>query len=148
VYASIGQAVETTNPEAVARSGRARGLYAELSAASAFVEPELLALGRDRLREWTDAHDELVQYGHYFDDLFRRSEHVRSAEVEELLGLVSDAHSGAYAVYTSLADGDLVFAPAAGDSGEAVEVTQGSIRGLLGSPDRALRRSAWESYAD
>ena len=148
VYASIGHAVETTDPDAVARSGRARGLYAKIAAASAFVEPELLELGRDRLREWSEAHDELIQYGHFFDDLFRRGEHVRSAEVEELLGLVSDAHSGAYSVYTSLADGDLVFAPATSGSGETVDVTQGSVRGLLGSPDRALRQSAWESFAD
>lgn len=148
VYASIGQAVDTNDPDAVARNGRARGLYAEVAAASAFVEPELLALGQDRLHEWSEANPELAQYGHYFDDLFRRGEHVRSAEVEELLGLVSDAHSGAYAVYTSLADGDLVFAPATTGSGETVEVTQGSIRGLLGSPDRVLRRSAYESYAD
>lgn len=148
VYASIGQAVETTNPDAVARNGRARALYAEAAAAAAFLEPELLAIGHERLLAWTVEHPELLPYGHYFDDLFRRGEHVRSAEVEELLGLVSDAHSGTYAVYTSLADGDLTFGPASGESGETVEVTQGSIRGLLGSPDRTLRRSAYESYAD
>ena len=148
LYASIGQSVETTNPDAVARSGRARALYAQMAAAAAFVEPELLAIGHERLLEWTNDHPELLPYGHYFDDLFRRGEHVRSAEVEELLGLVSDAHSGTYAVYTSLADGDLTFRPATGESGETIDVTQGSIRGLLGSPDRALRRSAYESYAD
>ena len=32
--------------------------------------------------------------------------------------------------------------------GAQVEVTQGSIDMLLASPDRALRQSAWESYAD
>ncbi len=148
LYANIGQAVETTDPDAVARSGRARALSAQLAATAAFIEPELLAVGHDLLLEWTADHPELLPYGHYFDDLFRRGEHVRSTEVEELLGLVSDAQSGTYAVYTSLADGDLTFAPASGESGETVEVTQGSIRGLLGSPDRTLRRSAYESYAD
>jgi oligoendopeptidase F len=147
-YAGIAHAVETTDGEAAARDSRARTLHARVAAASAFVEPELLALGRERLLEWSEEHEELLQYRHYFDDLFRRGDHVRSTEVEELLGFVADAHSGTYAVYSSLADGDLVFAAATGESGEAVEVTQGSIRGLLASPHRALRRSAWESYAD
>ena len=146
-YAGVSYAVETTDPEGVARYGRARTLVAELATASAFVEPELLALGHDRLLEWSEAHAELLQYGHYFDDLFRRGEHIRSTEVEELLGALSDAHSGAYAVYSGLVDSDLVFA-AAGSSGDSAVVTQGSIRALLGSPDRGLRRSAWESYAD
>ena len=148
VYAGISQAVETTDQDAVARNGRAWALLAEVAAAAAFIEPELLALGRDRMLAWSKSHDELHQYRHYLDDLFRRGEHVRSSEVEELLGLVSDAHSGASAVYTSLADGDLEFTAATGESGETAEVTQGSIRALLGSPDRVLRRTAWESYAD
>ena len=148
VYASISHAVDTTDTGAVARDSQARGLYAQVAAASAFVEPELLSLGHDRLLEWSEGEAEIVQYRHYFDDLFRRGEHIRSSEVEELLGLVSDAHSGTYAVYSSLADSDLVFAPAVGETGQTVEVTQSSIRGLLASPDRALRRGAWESFAD
>ena len=148
LYASIGQAVETTDPDAVARSGRARALYAQVAAAAAFIEPELLAIGHERLLEWTADHPELLPYGHYLDDLFRRGEHVRSTEVEELLGLVSDAHSGhVRRVHEPRGRRPQVRA-ASGESGETTEVTQGSIRGLLGSPDRALRRSAYESYAD
>src|SRR4029078_6585017 len=55
---------------------------------------------------------------------------------------------GVYAVYSALVDSDLAFTPAAGSSGETVEGTQGSIHGLLASPARDPRRSAWESYAD
>ena len=35
-------------------------------------------------------------YEHYFDDLFRREAHTRSAEVEEVLGLAGDAFSGPF----------------------------------------------------
>lgn len=148
MYAVMDYAVETTVPEAVARYGRGQGLIAQVAAACAFIEPELLALGRDRLLEWSEADPALADYDHYFDDLFRRGEHVRSSEVEGLLGLLSDTHSGAYTVYTSLVDSDLGFAPATAASGETIEVTQGSVAALLASPDRALRRSAWKSYAD
>jgi oligoendopeptidase F len=148
VYASLGYAVETTNQDAVARHGRAQAVLAQAEGAASFIEPELLELGLDQLLAWTEDNGPLEQYRHYFDDLFRRGEHVRSSEVEELLGLLSDAQSGPRTIYTSFVATDLVFEPAGAESGEAVDVTQGSIRGLLASPDRVLRRSAWESYAD
>jgi oligoendopeptidase F len=148
VYAYLGYAVDTSDQAAVARYGRAQTAYGRAAAAASFVEPELLELGRDRLLEWSEADPAFASYAHYFDDLFRRGEHVRSSEVEELLGLLEDAHAGPYAVYTGLTDSDLTFSPAAGAAGATAEVTQGSIHALLGSPDRALRRSAWESYAD
>ena len=148
VYAEMGYAVETTDSDAVARFGRAQAADARVTAAAAFVEPEVLALGRDRLRDWSAADPALVVYEHYFDDLARRAAHTRSAEVEEVMGLVTDAFSGPFSVYSALADSDVVFAPAVPADGEPEEVTQGSIDLLLASSDRTLRRSAWESYAD
>ena len=148
VYALMGYAVETTDSAAVARFGRAQAADAQLAAASAFVEPEVLEVGRERLRAWSTEEPALQANEHYFDDLYRRASHTRSAEVEEVLGLVSDAFSGPFAVYSALIDSDVVFASAKPEGGERVEVTQGSIDALLASPDRVLRRSAWESYAD
>ena len=147
-YAGIGYAVDTTNQEAVARFGRAESVGAQLAAAAAFVEPELLAIGHERLLEWSQADPAFAQYSHYFDDLLRRGEHVRSAEVEELLGMLADVESGPFLIHSGLTDTDLDFEPATGASGDTAEVTQGSIHGLLASPDRDLRRTAWESYAD
>src|SRR5262245_4943127 len=148
VYAYLDYSVDTTAQDAVARFGKAQTAFGQVLAAIAFIEPELLELGRDRLAEWTAERPELAPYEHYLDDLFRRGEHVRSVEVEELLGQLADAHTGPYAVYSGLVDGDLKFEDATGESGDTSEVTQGSVEALLASPDRALRQSAWESYAD
>ena len=119
-----------------------------MPAAASFVEPEVLAIGADRLREWAASEPRLAVYEHYLADLGRRAAHTRSAEVEEVLGLVSDVFAGPFGVYSGLTDSDVAFAPAGAADGTPAEVTQGSIDMLLASPDRALRRSAWESYAD
>jgi oligoendopeptidase F len=148
LYPSLEYAVDTIDQDAVARLGRAQAVYARVFAAASFIDPELLALGRDQLSAWAEGNARFDPYAHYFDDLFRRGEHVRSSEVEELLGMLMDAHEGPSAIYGGLVDSDLSFAPAKGASGDTVEVTQGSILGLLASPDRELRRGAWESYAD
>ena len=147
-YAAMAYAVETTSAEAVARYGRARAAAAQVGAAMAFVDPEVLAVGRSQLAEWVATEPALVSYEHYIDDLFRLESHMRSAEVEEILELASDAFSGPYNAYSALTDADLVFAPALSGAGEPVEVTQGTIDAILAGPDRELRRSGWESYSD
>jgi oligoendopeptidase F len=147
VYAFLSESVDTQDQAATERVGRAMSLYGQLQGATAFIDPELLAIGRERLAEWEAAHPRLALYGHYFDDLFRRQAHVRSPEVEELLGLAADAFQGASSTYSKLTDSDFRFRPAPGSGGE-LPVTQGTVDELLHSPDRATRRAAWESYHD
>ena len=66
-----------------------------------------------------------------------------------MVGLVSDAFSGPYAVYSALVDSDLAFVPAAADGGESARRHAGDDRRAPGEPRSVeLSRSAWESYAD
>lgn len=147
-YADMSYAVETTNQQAVARYGRAMALASRAGAAAAFIDPEVLALGRELLATWAAREAALVPYEHYFDDLFRLEAHTRSSEVEEVLGLASDVFAGPYLVYSALVDSDLVFAPATASDGRSVAVTQGTIDEIRSHPDRQLRRAGFESYAD
>ena len=147
VYALMGESVNTADQAATERVGRAFSLYGQLQGATAFLEPELLTIGREKLAAWESESPALAVYAHYFDDLFRRQAHVRSPEVEELLGLAADALQGASSTYSKLTDSDFRFRPAAGSEGE-LPVTQGTIDDLLHSSDREVRRSAWESYHD
>ena len=148
LYGSMRHNVDTRNGAAKAAFDRAGGLMARAAATTAFAEPEILAIGFDTLQRWMEEAPELAVYRHYFDRLERRREHVRSSDVEEVLGLVRDPFSSAAATHGVLVDTDLTFAPARGTTGDEVEVAQGNINALLTDPDRDLRRTAWESYAD
>jgi oligoendopeptidase F len=148
VYASMFSAVDATDAEATAMTGRAMGIYAQVSAALAFANPELIAIGRETLDRWIAEEPRLAIYSHFVDDLFRLQEYVRSAEVEEVLGMVSDPLNGISNIYGRLSNADMKFAPAKTASGEEFEVSQGSITTLLDSPDRELRRSGWNNYMD
>ncbi|HKW73785.1 MAG TPA: M3 family oligoendopeptidase, partial [Candidatus Dormibacteraeota bacterium] len=61
---------------------------------------------------------------------------------------VSDPLASALSVHSVLANTDLKFIPAVGGDGELHEVAQGTVSALLTNPDRAVRRTAFESYAD
>jgi oligoendopeptidase F len=148
VYAGMFHEVDTADQAAAARNSRAMSLYAEALAATSFGEPELLAIGFDKLRRWLGEEPRLALYAHYFDELERRQAHVRSAEVEELLGQLADPFQTAGSIHGIMVDADLHFRPAVAGGGQELPVAQGTISALLTSPDRAVRRSAWESYAD
>ncbi len=148
VYTSMSYSVDVGDQDAAARSDRARSVAAQLGAAAAFAVPEMLAIGLPKLRQWVAKTSRLSHLGHYFDRLEKLQKRIRSAEVEELLTQVSDPLATALSVHSVLANTDLVFAPAVGADGELHEVAQGTIAALLTNPDRELRRTAFESYAD
>ena len=148
LYASMKHTPDTTDQVAVGLNDRARGLAARIGAATSFAEPELLAIGFNKLRAWLKQETRLAPYAHYFERLEQRAAHVRSAEIEEVLSQVSDAFRTGAATHGILADADMKCAPARNDAGETFEVTQGTINALRTHPDRTVRRTAFENYAD
>jgi oligoendopeptidase F len=148
VYASMFYAVDTADQEAAARNDQAQGMFGQAMATVAFVEPELIAIGQDTLNQWLAANEDMAQYAHYFGTLFKKQKHVRSAEVEQVLGLVSDAFHTAAATHGVLANTDLPFDPAQPTEGDPIEIGQGNIDALISSPDRETRRTAYEHYTD
>ena len=147
-YANMEQAVDSTDQEAQAMAGQAAGLFSRALAAAAFAEPELLQIGQPTLESWIRQEPRLAHLGQYMHNLFRKQAHVRSAEVEELLGLAADPFTAVENTAELLANADLTFQPAASSDGDRLPVNQGTFPTLLKSPDREARRTAWESYSD
>ena len=148
LYASMQRAGDTGDQNAAALSSRAGGLSARFASATAFYEPELLALDPSTLRKWTAETPALTIYAHYFDTLARRRDHVRSEEVEALLAQVAEPLSALGTAAGVLTDADMKFAPVSSPFGAAYEVAQGTIADLLRHEDQRVRKAAWESYAD
>ncbi len=148
LYANMHHDVDTGNTEWAAMRDRAIGAYTRTRSAIAYMQPELISIGFERLSEWSAQNDRLGVFDHYFDNLKKNAEHVRSAEVEELLSQVRDPFQTATTVHGTFADSELPFAPARTSTGETVDIAQGNIGALLTNPDRELRRTAWENYAD
>jgi oligoendopeptidase F len=147
-YAGMSHFVDTTNQEAAQRFTKVQGLLGQTNAAMAFLDPELLGIGEETLSQWIQSEPRLAIYAHYITDLFRKQAHVRSAEVEELLGMVSDPFLGTGTTARMLTDSDLKFDPAVAEDGSQIEVSALTLYKILANPDRAARRMAWENFSD
>lgn len=149
MYASFSYAVETTNQQAGGLLGKAQGIFGQVASVVAYLQPETLGIGKDKLDEWANQNEKLAAYRHNFDDLFRQQAHVRSAEVEEILGLVSDPLGGAYNSTSMLTNADFKFKSIKDSKGQIIDVTQGNYdTQLMHLPDRKARKAAYETYMD
>ena len=148
MYANFLYNVDTTNQQATAMRGRAQGMYGQVLSAVSFLQPEILGIGKQTLDAWMDQNEKLAVYRNSFENLFRKQAHVRSAEVEELLGLVSDPLQGFYSSTSMLTNADIKFRPARDSAGKALDLTQGTYHSILHNPDRKARRTAYENYMD
>jgi len=149
MYAGFSYNVDTTNQSSAAMYGKAQGVYGQAAGAIAFINPELLQIGKAKLDEWMRQNPKLGVQAHNMDNLFRKQAHVRSGEVEEILGMVSDPLGGAGNSSSMLTNADFKFKPATDSKGKKIVVTQGNFHtSLMEHPDRKVRQSAFESYMD
>jgi oligoendopeptidase F len=147
-YGAMSAAVNTNDVPAKALLGQAGALYGQFSAVTAFANPEIIAMGREAVMAMIAAEPRLAVYRQWADDLFRQQAHVRSQEVEEVLGLINDPLRGVEEIASELANTDLVIADALDSAGKPFRVTQATVWTAQENPDRALRRSAWNNYND
>ncbi len=146
-FAQFSMAVDQADQEPKAYVGQSMGLIGQLSAITAFAEPEMLEIG-EKLLDWAEEEPRLSIYQHYFDDLLRQKEHMRSAEVEEVLGMLADPFSQISRTASELSNTDLHFEDAVDSEGNTFPVTQGLLGVNAKNPDRQVRRTAWENFCD
>lgn len=146
-YASLPVSVDQDDQQARQRLGRFQGLATRFATASAYLEPELLELGMEHLRAALDDEPRLRYLRRHFERLEARRPHVRSADVEDVLAAANDPFATFERSYNSLANGEVVFAPARDAEDAEYEVARSTYPALRMSDDRELRRSAYASYA-
>lgn len=147
-YAIMSTSTDGNNNDFKALVGRAISLYGRGQAFSAFAMPEILALGEEKVLSWIQAEPRLAIYEHWAKDVFRQQAHILSKEVEEVLGLIQEPFGNVENIASELANVDLTVADAQDKDGNPFTVTQGTLQIALQSPDRTLRRTAWNNYGD
>jgi oligoendopeptidase F len=126
-----------------ARVDKMRRLYADFGATVAFFEPEIMALGRQRLEALLAASDDLQVYRHFFDNLLRLAAHTRNAEVEQLLALSGPMAGTPGDVFAKLNDVDFDFGMITDGDGKRYQLTHAFYGKAMQSADRILRHNAY-----
>ncbi len=148
VYASMRSDEDARIGENTARKGRAGTLSVRFGEAVSWLEPELLSLEDDDLRRLNDEDEGLALYAHYLDDVRRLRAHTLDAQREELLAGAANMARGPGAVFNALDNADLRYPEIVDEQGRPVELTKARYNLLIRSPDRRVRREAFEGFMD
>jgi oligoendopeptidase F len=146
VYASHRKDSDSTDPSGQALDERAGSLVARISAALAFVEPEILAVPQDTIAEWLRKEPKLTIYTHELEELARQREHIRSAEIEGILAEFGDITRAPSDIFEILTNADLQFPTIKDDKAQEIQLSHARYGRLMEHPDRQVRQDAFKGY--
>ena len=128
-------------------------LFARQQQASAWFNPELLAVPLAAIQAWMATDLELAVYRFFIESLFHEQEHVLDEAGERLLSYAGRFNSVPADTYSALTTADKKFPAIRLETGEQVTLTYAQYRALLETsrrqPDRAAAYRAFhQAFAD
>ena len=127
-----------------ARRQQVQALMAKWQEATAWFNPELLAIPLETVRGWMDASANLAVYRFAIEEVYRLQEHVLDEAGERLLSLSSRLSSAPNEAYGALSTSDAKFPEVELSTGEKVTMSYGQYRAVLAmNRNQADRRAAF-----
>lgn len=145
VYASLKSDQDTGNGANAALDDRAGSLSAQVSAATAWLDPALLSLTSAQLDQYMDENVALRDYRHLLDTVRLQKGHVLSEAEEALLAGAGDIFDASAKTFGVLNNADFEFPTVNDEDGQPVKLSQGLYGVLLQSVQPAVRRQAFEA---
>ena len=136
---------DTREAACQAMVGKFMSVIVGLSAATSFETPEIMSISDETLDGFYAACPKMERYRRYLTDLRRRKEHVLSPAEEKLLAAAGEMAQAPDNIYGMFADADITFPDAMDADGNPHPLTQGTFVPYQESPDRGLRKSAYEN---
>lgn len=144
VYTSLSKDEDTTNSTYQGMADRAMQLYVRASTSMSYIEPEILALPEETLKQFQQQTNGLAIYQHQLDDLNRQRPHVRSAEIEAVLAAVGEISDAPDTIFSMINNADIQLPAIKDEQGKEVKLTHGNYLTYMRSPDRGVRKDAFE----
>ncbi|KRN02097.1 oligoendopeptidase F [Levilactobacillus senmaizukei DSM 21775 = NBRC 103853] len=144
VYASLKNDQDTSNAVYQDLADQAESLVATVASATAWYEPEVLALSATDLQNLIDSEPKLADFQHFFDVLAEQREHTLSTSEEKLLAGAQDIFGASAKTYSVLSDADLKFPVVQDAEGKDVRLSEGLYGVLLQSTTPRVREQAFK----
>ncbi len=128
-----------------AMSGQFSSAMVALGASTSFDTPEIMSIDDHTLEGFYAAQPKLERYRRYLTNMRRMREHTLSPAEEKLLSASREMSGAPSSIFGAFENADLKFPDAVDSQGNRHPLSQGTFVPLEESPDRQLRRSAYEN---
>ena len=144
-YAARKNDEDTRVAKYQAMYGRFRSLMVKLGTECSFETPEIMAISDETLDAFYAAEPRLERYRRYLTDSRRQKAHTLSADQEKLLAASRGMSQNPSNVFGMFNNADLTFPDVLDAEGKTHALTGGNFVALEASPDRVLRKNAYEA---
>jgi oligoendopeptidase F len=144
-YAFLKTTEDQADSTYQAMKARFQNLAVRASQASSYMRPEILAIPEDTISAMLES-DALQLYRLQLQRLLRYRAHTLTDNEERLLAMQGEMASAASNAFRQLNDADLRFGEVEDHLGNKVELSHATFGQFLISPDRKVRRKAFDQY--
>lgn len=135
---------DQANQEHQAMAARMRTVMAKLQEASAFIDPEIIAIDENKLEEFYKNTEGLELYREHINGIVRVKEHMLSVELEKVIAMTSQMRNTPEDIRSIFDNAELVFPEIEDEDGEKVRITHGRYIKFMESANRDVRKAAYE----
>ncbi|HUQ29543.1 MAG TPA: oligoendopeptidase F [Usitatibacter sp.] len=146
VYAGELESEDTGDPARQALNQKTQVVGTKLSEATAFVNPEILALGKAKIDGFFKAEPKLAIYRHPVNDILRFAPHTLDARGEELLAAFGLTQGTSGSVYRILANSDMPWPTVKLSDGKEVKLDQAAYTKWREAANRDDRKKVMDAF--
>lgn len=144
VYATMSSDVDTKNTHYLGLVAKAQSLANQMSAAIAFVDPEILSIPEETLATFMQDEPRLENYRHRLEQITQKRPHTLPANEEKIIADAGDAMGTSANTFNVLTNSDMEYGYVQDEDGEMVQLSDGLYSLLIQSQDRNIRKNAFD----
>lgn len=145
IYAMLYKSADNGDNEAQEMEAKAVSLLVKLGTVCSFIEPEILSIPEDTLKQYME-YEGLATYRHMLEDISRGRAHVLDEKSELLLAQMGDITRIPDDCFTMFSNVDMELPCITDEKGEKVQLTNGNMGIYRESKDRRVREETFEGY--
>jgi oligoendopeptidase F len=146
IYASLGGDEDLRNAEGQERIGLARAVFAKFKQMTAYMAPEVLAVGADKIEQYIKEEPGLEKHAFNLRDTLRRADHTLGIEAEGVLANASQVTSGPQRIYSLLANASIPWPKITLSSGEEITLNQSAYTKYRAVQNREDRKLVFDTF--
>jgi oligoendopeptidase F len=145
-YSDELEAEDTGDPARQALNQSAQVLGTKVSEATSFVNPEILAIGKQRIDTLFREEPALKAYRHPLDDILRMAPHTLDEKGEAILATFQLAAGQASAIYRIFSNADMPWPTVKLADGKEVKLDQAAYTRYREVPNREDRKKVFDAF--
>lgn len=147
-YAGCKSDEDVSNSRNLDKRNKAFAAWVEISGASSFATPEIMAIPEETVEKFFAEKAELSEYRRTVYSIRRRAAHVLSPDCEKLLAMANEMSEAPDNIGGVFRNADLKFPDVEDKDGNMIPLTDGNFVMYLEDPDPAFRKRVFEAYYD